>query len=223
MDQIGTPSRPFLLMEGGPSFNLQKRIGLIHQNSNRLKRRAVLVALITWLPLLLLAAIQGRAFGRVPVPFVRDFSTYTRFLLAVPLLILAENILGPRIANAAAHFVSSRLVIEKDYARFDQFVAEGLRSRDSVLAEVICAALAYCLSIVAFRMTAVHVDTWYASRTADGWLLARRILCAPLSILGIAMALAALSLVSVSCVRSQARIATLSNASRRGWWPGLYR
>ncbi len=65
----------------------------------------------------------------------------------------------------------SCLVIEKDYVCFDQFVEEGLHSRDSVLAEVICAALAYCLSIVAFRMTAVHVDTWYASRTKDGMTL----------------------------------------------------
>ena len=159
-------------MEGGPFFNLQKRIGLIKQNSNRVKRRALVAALITWFPLLLLAAMQGRAFGHsVPVPFVRDFSTYMRFLLAVPLLILAENTLGPRIGSAAAHFVSSRLVIEKDYGRFDQFVGAALQSRDSVLAEVVCAALAYCLSIVAFRMTAVHVDTWYASRIGDSMTL----------------------------------------------------
>jgi hypothetical protein len=171
MDQIGIPSRPFLLMEGGPFFNLQKRIGLINQHSSRIKRRALVAALLTWFPLLLLSAMQGRAFGHVPVPFVRDFSTYTRFLLAIPLLILAENVLGPRIAGAAAHFVKSGLVIEKDYGRFDQFVGGALQSRDSVLAEVICAALAYCLSIVAFRMTAVHVDTWYASRTDDGLTL----------------------------------------------------
>jgi len=172
MNQVDNPSRPFLLMEGGPFFNLQKRLGLIKQNSNLIKRRALLAALMTWLPLLLLAALQHRAFGHfVPVPFVRDFSTYTRFLLAIPLLILAENILGPRIASAAAHFVSSRLVIEKDYRRFDQFIAAGLHSRDSIIAEVVCVALAYCLSIVAFRMTAVHVDTWYASRTGDGMTL----------------------------------------------------
>jgi hypothetical protein len=168
MNQVDIPSRPFLLMEGGPFFNLQKRIGLIKQHSSRIKRRAFVAAFVTWLPLFLLAAMQSRPFGHVPVPLVRDFSTYTRFLLAIPLLILAENILGPRIASAAAHFASSGLVLEKDYGRFDQFVADGLRSRDSILAEAICVALAYCLSIVAFRMTAVHVDTWYASRTGDG-------------------------------------------------------
>jgi len=185
MHQVDSPSRSFLLMEGGPLFNFQKRVGLIKQNSDRIKKRALLAAVVTWLPLFLLAVMQGRAFGHVPVPFVRDFSTFTRFLLAIPILVFAENILGPRIASAAAHFVSSGLVLEKDYRRFDEFVGEGLRARDSILAEVVCVTLAYCLSILSFRLTAVHVDTWYASRTDDGmtltwagwWLVG---LCGPL-------------------------------------------
>ncbi len=172
MDQVDIPSRPFLLMEGGPFFNIQRRIGLIKQNSHRTKRRALLAALATWLPLFLLAAMQHRAFGHsVPVPFVRDFSTYTRFLLALPILILAENTLGPRIAGAAAHLVSSGLVLEKDYRRFDRLIEQGLHSRDSTLAEVVVAVVAYCLSIVSFRLTAVHVDTWYASYTDHGTTL----------------------------------------------------
>jgi hypothetical protein len=186
MSQMEMPSRPFLLMEGGPFFNLQKRVGLIRQNSSRVKRRAVLAALITWIPLLMLASLQHRAFGHsVPVPFMSDFSAHSRFIFAIPLLILAENILGPRIAGAAAHFVDSGLVVEKDYRRFDQFVADGLRSRDSIPAELIAVVLAYCLAIISFRLTAVHMDTWYATRSDQGttltwagwWLLG---FCTPL-------------------------------------------
>jgi len=162
-------ARPFLLMEGGPLFNVQKRVGLIKHNAPFMKRRALLAALLTWLPLLVLSAIQGRAFGHsVPVPFIRDFSTYTRFLLAVPLLLLAENILGPRIAEAAAHFVTSGVVVQKDFERFDKIVELGLRARDSILAEVVIAILAYVFSFLAFRETAVHVTTWYATFTGDG-------------------------------------------------------
>ena len=156
-------------MEGGPLYNLQKRVGLIRKNAPFTKRRALLAALITWLPLLLLSAMQGRAFGRsVPVSFIRDFSTYTRFLLAIPLLLLAENILGPRIAEAAAHFVTSGVVLEKDFQKFDKIVERGLDSRDSVPAEIVIAVLAYIVSIIAFRETAVHVTTWYANRTDGG-------------------------------------------------------
>ncbi|HMD20744.1 MAG TPA: hypothetical protein VKH40_10505 [Alloacidobacterium sp.] len=170
MDEVANlVARPFLLMEGGPLFNVQKRVGLIKHNAPFMKRRALLAALLTWLPLLVLSAIQGRAFGHsVPVPFIRDFSTYTRFLLAVPLLLLAENILGPRIAEAAAHFVTSGVVVQKDFERFDKIVELGLRARDSILAEVVIAILAYVFSFLAFRETAVHVTTWYATFTGDG-------------------------------------------------------
>lgn len=187
MDQdIHLIKRPFLLMAGGPLFNIEKRVGLIKQNAPLTVRRAVLAALLTWVPLLILSAIERRVFGHnVPVPFLRDFSTYSRFLFAVPLLLAAENILGPRIAEAAAHFVTSGVVIEKDFQQFDKTVELGLRSRDSVLAEIIIAILAYIVSVVSFWATAVHATTWYATRENNGasltwagwWLIG---FCAPL-------------------------------------------
>lgn len=173
-------------MAGGPLFNIEKRVGLIKQNAPLTVRRAVLAALLTWVPLLILSTMERRVFGHnVPVPFLRDFSTYSRFLLAVPLLLVAENILGPRIAEAAAHFVTSGVVIEKDFQQFDKSVELGLRSRDSVLAEIIIAILAYIVSIVSFWATAVHATTWYATRQNNGtsltwagwWLIG---FCAPL-------------------------------------------
>ena len=176
---------PFLLMEGGPLYNLQRRVRLIRENAPQIKRRALAAALLTFFPLLILSALQHRAISHVDVPFVRDFSTYSRFLLAVPLLVLAENILGPRIAAAAAHFVEAGLVLEKDYARFAGFIDRGLRSRDSILAEIILAVLAYIFAIVGLKETALHASTWYATSTDTGtsftwagiWLIG---LCAPL-------------------------------------------
>jgi hypothetical protein len=160
--------RPLLLMEGGPLYNFQKRVKLVGENSPQIKRRAISAALVTFLPLLILSALQHRAISHVEVPFVRDFSTYTRFLLAVPLLLFAETILGPRIAAAAAHFVEAGLVLEKDYARFASIIERGMKSRDSILAEVVLAILAYILAAVGLRETALHASTWYATRTESG-------------------------------------------------------
>jgi hypothetical protein len=167
-ENANSAARPFLLMEGGPLFNLQKRLGLIKENAPFLKRRALFAALITWVPLLILSQLQGFAFGHaVTVPFLHDFSGYTRFLLAVPLLLLAENIIGPRIAGAAAHFITSGIVLEKDYRQFDNFVELGLRSRDSVIAEIVIVILAYTSSIIAFTSIPNHVPTWYRT-ISDG-------------------------------------------------------
>jgi hypothetical protein len=179
-------TRPFLLMEGGPLFRLQERAGLIKEAAPRIMLRALLAALLTWVPLLILSTIQGTEYGhKVAVSFLRDYGAYTRFLLALPLLLLAENTLGPRIAEAAAHFVTSGVVAEKDYVAFDDAVKDGLRKRDSVVAEIILLIIAYVLSIKTFVATAVHINTWYAnwlgsdiSLTPAGWWLI--LFCVPL-------------------------------------------
>jgi hypothetical protein len=171
--------RPFLLMEGGPLFRLEKRVGLIKANAPLTIRRAILAATLAWLPLLILSLIQGVAYGdKVPVPFLRDFSTYSRFLLALPLLLLAEIILGPRIAESAAHFVTSGLVTPADYPKFDAEIADGLRLRDSTVAEIIILILAYVFNLWGRWYTTVHVSTWHTLREGDltsttlaGWWL----------------------------------------------------
>src|SRR5579862_9224197 len=122
--------RPFLLMEGGPLYRIEKRIGLIKSRELEVKRRAFLSILVTWVPLLILSALQGRLLGdSATMSFLKDIGVHTRFLLAVPLLIAAENFLGPRVAEAAEHFVYSGLVRPKDYQKFDNAVDRGLRLR----------------------------------------------------------------------------------------------
>ncbi len=156
-------------MEGGPLFRFQKRARLIKQESPATVRRAGIFALLAWLPLLILSLIYGTALGHaVPVPFLSDISAYARFLLAIPLFIIAETILGARIAETAAHFVTSGLVAEKDYKKFTRAIDLGLKNSDSVLAEIVIAVLAYLISISAFKAGALHVSTWHFTRTDTG-------------------------------------------------------
>jgi hypothetical protein len=168
-DPVSMNHRRFLLTEGGPTYRLETRVGLIRANSTRILRRALLSILLTWIPLLILSALQGNAMGHmVPVPFLRDFAVHARFLLAVPLLLLAETLLGPRLAHAASHFVDSGLILEKDFARFDAAIESGLRWRDSTAVEVILICMAYAFTTMSLLSTAIHVSTWYAVRSTTG-------------------------------------------------------
>jgi hypothetical protein len=163
------PARGLLLTAGGPTYRIQKRLGLIHENSPRIVRRAFLAILMTWVPLLALSALQGNAIGhRIAVPFLRDFAVHARFLLAVPLLLFAETILGPHLAHAAAHFITSGVVGKEDYVKFDKAIESGLNSRDSTTAEVLLVLLAYVIGGLTLWSMAVHVSTWYAIRTNSG-------------------------------------------------------
>ena len=87
----------FSLVAGGPAHWLQERLGLVGPGSLRLVRRALLSTVLTWGVLLVLSAVQGLAVGNaVKVPFLHDFAAYARFLVAIPLLILAEGLIERR-------------------------------------------------------------------------------------------------------------------------------
>jgi len=94
------------VVEGGPLDRLQVRLGLMTLQKPRILRRAFVFALIAWLPLLILSAPQGVVLKNGRIPFLYDPSAYIRFLLSVPLLIVAEVVIGPRTSRQQV--ISSR-------------------------------------------------------------------------------------------------------------------
>jgi hypothetical protein len=87
--------------------------------------------------------IEGRALGTEPrESLLLDFGTYARFFLAVPLLILAESVVGPRLTGAGLHFAQGGFVRPEDYPSLDQAIARVKKWRESLLAELIILGLA---------------------------------------------------------------------------------
>lgn len=95
------------------------------------------IALLTWLPLLLLSAFGSRAFSGVEVPFLRDFEVHIRFLVALPLFVAAELVVHDRMRFVLRQFLERKLVSESDLPRFEAAVASAFRLRNSVLAELL--------------------------------------------------------------------------------------
>ena len=83
----------FSLVLGGPLYQLLLRLRLVRPPLQLLYRRLILSPLLAWVPLLVLAVVDGRATGRVAMPFLSDIGIYARFLVAMPLLILIVVIL----------------------------------------------------------------------------------------------------------------------------------
>jgi hypothetical protein len=158
----------FSIIEGGPLHRLQLRLGLVKDQAPRIVRRAVVFALVAWLPLLILSALQGVLVRNVKIPFLYDPSAYSRFLLAVPLLIVAEIVIGPRIAEAASQFISSGLIREDEYPVFDAAIADGLRLRNSTVAEVIILAFTYFGAFEALRIFSTNVSAWNSLVSESG-------------------------------------------------------
>jgi hypothetical protein len=122
----------FALMEGGPGTAFAKRLRLVHpQLGASSVRTAVILATLTWLPLFALSLAEGLAFGRVKIPFCYDIAAHTRFLFAVPVLVLAEIPIGRRLREVVGLFLTSRLVRSEDMGKFEAILVDTLQLRDS--------------------------------------------------------------------------------------------
>jgi hypothetical protein len=66
---------------------------------------------VTWLPLVLLAAVEGVAWtDLLGVPLLKDFPPYGQLLLAVPVLVVGEVLVARRLGWAVAELRRSDIL-----------------------------------------------------------------------------------------------------------------
>ena len=158
-------------------FKFLVRLRLIRPDREPLYVRAIFLALLTWLPLLVFSAIQGLAWGgAVKVPFVHDITISVRLLLALPLLIVADSVVGLRANQVLRHFVESGLVDGDDVPRYEALVRRltGLVSSAAVMYLIV--PLVVGTSIFLRLEFSEPSSTWQIlvspsgmTRTAAGW------------------------------------------------------
>jgi len=164
------PTEDLSLVDGGPLYHLLRRMGMAGPAGSRALVRAVLLAALAWIPLLALAAARGQAIGdSVRMPFLTDFSTYTRFLIALPLLVLAEAVIDPWARIAARHFVATGIVKDEELPRFNAAVRRAWRVRDSVAAEIAIIILAWSGAWLGLHMgPPISISHWYGTIAPSG-------------------------------------------------------
>ena len=161
----------FSLVLGGPLFQLLRRAHLSDDALMMVRQRLVVFALLTWLPLLLLSILEGQAWGsRTVVPFLLDIEVHVRFLVALPLLVVAELVVHRRMRPLLQQFRERNLIPENAIGRFEAAIASAFRLRNSILAEVLLIVLVYGFGILVVWRHFVALDavTWYATPSADG-------------------------------------------------------
>jgi hypothetical protein len=129
-----------------------------------LRRRITFLVLITWMPLFLLSVVEGRAWGQsVKLPFLLDVDVNARFLLALPLFVVAELVVHERMRTVVGAFVNRGLVPEEARARFGAAITSAMRLRNSMLVELLMIALVYGVGVLVVWRTraAIDVSTWY--------------------------------------------------------------
>lgn len=166
----GAPAAPepydFSLVLGGPLYQLFRRAHLSGDTLELLRRRIVVISLFAWLPLLVLSVVQGTGWGNnVTLTFLGDVDVHVRFLIALPLFVLAELVVHKNLRPVVGSFVKDGFITEETRRQFEAALAAAHRLRNSVLAEIIMIALVYGVGVlVVWRThTAVEVTSWYGT------------------------------------------------------------
>ena len=161
----------FSLVLGGPLFQLFRRAHLTDDALMMVRQRIMVIALLAWLPLLLLSALEGQLWGgSTNVPFLFDIEVHVRFLVALPLLIIAELVVHRRMRPLLQQFLERNMIPGNAMARFEAAVESAFRLRNSVLAEVLLIVFVYGVGVLIVwrHYFALDTATWYATPAAGG-------------------------------------------------------
>ncbi|HSE88996.1 MAG TPA: hypothetical protein VLJ79_22460 [Candidatus Binatia bacterium] len=154
------------LFDGGPPLRLEKSLGLIKPNERKSVQRAVLVVLIAWAPLAVLSAIESLVLEENRLASVMvDLTVISRYLIAAPLFILAEDFTIFRLGQIARHFIDAGIVTAQERARFDTIIADSRRLLNSATVELLVVVLAYLATIVLTQTFPTEdIPPWHKAR-----------------------------------------------------------
>jgi hypothetical protein len=125
------------LFEHGPPESFERRLMWTRPGFSGAARRAVIVAAVAWLPVVLLMLIAPG--GIEP----QRIGVHARYLIAAPLLVLAETVCAQRLTLLVREFTRARLVPEQALGRFDHAVTSTRRLLRSRVAESLAWLAAY--------------------------------------------------------------------------------
>jgi hypothetical protein len=159
----------FSLVLGGPLYQLFIRCRLSTDTLDLVKRRIIFVALFTWLPLLVFSVLSGETLeGAIKVPFFYDVDAHVRFLVALPLLLVAELVVQQRFKPIFRRFIVREIVPPQARPEFEAIIGSAKRLRDSVVIEVLLIILVLTAGhYIWASQVALESATWYAANV-DG-------------------------------------------------------
>ena len=170
-----------LLYEGDYLNRLWAWLGLGARKPAHWAWRALLLPLITWLPmaLLALAGAAGQSSGRADATnFFADFAAYAQFWLGLPLFILAEAVISLSTRSASLEFAASGVIRLQDMPRLEALHHRLTALQRNGMSDVICLLLGALLSFAtispelhgAHRLATWHTRQLYGHQLSGaGW------------------------------------------------------
>ncbi len=161
----------FSIVLGGPFFQMMRKAKLSGNALESAKSRTLIMALFTWLPLLIFSFIAGKALtGSAVVPFLEDIGVHIRYLVALPLMVFAELLVHKRMRTVVKQFVERKLIHENAMDKFNAAIASAMKWRNSLFAELFIIVFVYVVGVhFVWRPYALlDATAWYTYSTESG-------------------------------------------------------
>jgi hypothetical protein len=134
---MAPPEPPnFSLVLGGPLYRMLGRSHWAGSIPQLLRRQAVICVLLCWVPLAVLSLSQARFLGGVELYFLRDIETHVRFLVSLPVLIMAELLVQQRVPSFMKRFVERQVVSQEELPKFYAAMNAAVRIHNSAILEI---------------------------------------------------------------------------------------
>jgi hypothetical protein len=159
----------FLIARGGPFYDLQRRVGLLHERALQAGRRAAIAVTLAWGVPLLLSALMGQATGPLAGrPFLLDLGAWARFFVALGIFVLVERTVEERLRVHLGQFVRAPLLAPAAMPAAAEAVVRALRRRDAWPAELACLVAAYAITLTgAGLLLTGDTSSWLVTITDD--------------------------------------------------------
>jgi hypothetical protein len=150
----------FSPIDGGPTLRLMRRLAR-KKPEHLVYRAAIVCALVAWLPLAVMTIVEGFAWGdRVTMPFFFDVASYARFLIAIPLFVIAESVISPRLGDVARHFLFEGRISDAELPAYEDAIERGIKMRESGWGEAIILVITYVSAASLLVALAPGVSNW---------------------------------------------------------------
>lgn len=162
-DPEESPMPEFSLVRGGLIDRGLRKAGLV-EPASRLALTAAIFALVGWAPMVLFALAQRRAVGG-PGMVLHDLQVYARFWIGVPLLVLADGIVGHRLSTALRYLFDAGMVTKDNREPVERALERTARLRDSIW-EALVIVFAYLAVLAEYKVSVSQLGP--AWRTLPG-------------------------------------------------------
>jgi hypothetical protein len=163
------------LIHGGFTRLIALRLGFDPPTTRARLYKVLLLLSVTWLPLVILSALQGHAWSHsVTEPLLFDPVIYSRFLFVLPLLELAQLAVEASLGVQVRHLRHSGLVPALELPEFDGALETAIYLRRSLAAEIVMLTASLAISVVmrVFAGLSVAASSWErvgTTITPAGW------------------------------------------------------